>query len=198
MSTPTSSGYVRPSSTLDLIGTLTLGQFVQTVLVGISGLPGPLVRPKFQVAPPKQPPEPTENWLAFALMEDTPDANAYLGMNSDGTAVEMQRHSDLRIECSFYGPRAQELTELVRDGFQIPQNRAALFKANMGFVETTRAFRLPELVNERWFDRFEMGIRLRKETQRTYPILSILSANGTISTVVGDEEWITNWQTPEE
>lgn len=195
MSTSVTGGYTLPTSTVQPPRHLSLEQFLQTVLVGVSGLPGPLVRPRFQIEPPKQP-DIAENWLAFSVMEERPDANGALLTDGDG-ATTYQRHSDLSIQCSFYGPRALDYAELVRDGFQIPQNRDALTLADMGFVETTSALRMPELINERWFNRFEMGIRLRREIKRTYAILPILSANGTISAVAGNEDWLINWQTQE-
>ncbi len=188
-------GYMRPTTTQKLPGNLTLNQFLQTVLVGISGLDGPLVRPSWQIAPPKQP-DIAVNWLAFGINRNVPDANAYVGMDADGNTTT-QRHEELEILCSFYGPDAFDISSLVRDGFQIQQNLEALRAANMGFKETTPALQMPDLINERFVQKIVMSIYLRREIQREYPILSITSANGVIHTVLGNEEYLMNWETPE-
>lgn len=187
------SNYILPASTTPLPRSLNLEQFIQTVIVGVSGLSGTLVRPKWQIAPPKQP-EISQDWIAMGVNVSTPDANAYLGVN-EANATTSQRHEALEIGCSIYGPNALSTCELIRDGFQIPNNREALTAANMGFVETGPIVHFPELINERWFNRYEMSIFLRREIQRTYPILTVLSARGTIHTVLGNEQYLLDWAT---
>jgi len=190
-----SGGYLVPSFTTPIPRKLTLEQFLQTVLVGLSEISGPLVRPKFQQAPPKQP-DINVDWVSFGIGDSKPDANGYTGMNPDGS-TSYQRHALIELNCGFHGPNALETYELVRDGFQIQQNLEALRSATMGFVEVTRALRVPELINERWFDRYEASVFLRRETERLYPVLSIVSAKGTIHTFIGNEEYLLNWQAPE-
>lgn len=194
--TSASGGYLVPTSTQALPGGLTLNQFLQTVLVGISGLDGTLVRPRWQVAPPKQPDLAT-NWIAFGVTITTPDANSYVWTNESG-AADSQRQESLEIQCAFYGPDAMDLSGVVRDGFYIQQNLEALRLANMGFASVGSAIHMPDLVNERFINRVEMGVFLRRQVQRVYPILGILSASGKIHTVLGNEEYLLNWQVPEE
>lgn len=185
--------YMLPTTTQPIPGGLTLQQFIQTVFVGLTGLDGKLVRPSWQVAPPKQPDIQT-NWMAFGDLLHTPDANAYVGMDNAGVTT-MQRHETIEIPCSFYGPEAMEFAALVRDGFQIQPNLDGLRSANMGFVQVNEARRMPDLTNERWINKVVMSVFLRREVIRVYPILSIVSAAGTVHTVLGNEEYLFDWET---
>lgn len=159
---------------------LTLVQFIQTLLVGLSAFPGPHVRPEWQVEPGQQPDLPV-NWLAFGVQSVTPDANAYVGINAENI-VQMQRNELLEIALQIYGPAAYDNMALIRDGLQLPQNAASLKAANMGFAFDSPAIHVPDFVNGRWIDRYRMDIFLRRQIQRTYPILTFLSASGTVYT----------------
>jgi hypothetical protein len=184
--------YIQPSSKPLLPKNLTLEQFLQTVLVGLSGISGDMVRPKWQPAPPKQP-DISTNWLAFGITQSTPDANAFVSTDVNGVTT-LQRHEELELGCSFYGPLAFEYCNLVRDGFHVSQNLEALRSANMGFKEVGKPLHMSELVNERFFNRYEMTISLRREIQRVYPVPTLIGAGGTIYTVTGKNE-ILNWKT---
>jgi hypothetical protein len=170
--------YILPSSTVNPPKQLTLTQFIQSILVGLTKIDGTLVRPKWQVAPPKQPDIGT-NWIAFGIVDDTPDANGYVGETSD-QQFEYQRQTQLNVGVSVYGPDAQDIAGVIRDGFQVPQNLANLTAALMGFVETGRINHLPDLIHERWVERVEFTITLRRQIQRTYPVMTFVSVSGTV------------------
>jgi hypothetical protein len=187
-------GYLAPATSQSLPGGLTLTQFIQSVIVGISGVNGSLVRPKWQEAPPKQP-DISVNWIAFAVELGNPDQNAYVELRSDGSST-VQRQEKLEVKCSVYGPAAIETISILRDGFQIQQNLEALRAANMGYRGVSNTTPSADLYNERWYNRYEVTISLARQVQRTYPILSFVSASGTIHT---DDENISpiDWVTPE-
>jgi len=151
-----------------------------------------MVRPKWQTEPGKQP-NIRINWLAFGIEIAKPDANAYIASNTD-LSVGYQRHEELEVQCDLYGPDALDVYGLIRDGFQIDQNRFALFKANLAFVDIDGARVIPDLVNERFVTRRMTVIRLRRMIQREYAIPTILSASGIIYTVNGDEEYLKSFQ----
>ncbi len=184
--------YIHPTGKPTLPLNLTLTQFVQSVIVGLSEIEGTLVRPDWQESPPTNP-DIKVNWIAFGVKSSTPDANAYVGATGAGQ-VYTQRHEELEVPLSLYGPDAFDTAALIRDGFQIQTNLDALRSAKMGFKETSQAIRMPDLVNERFINRVTMSVFLRREIIRNYPVPTLLSANGTIHTVIGDEEYVQNFQ----
>lgn len=183
--------YIRPSFTPAYPNGLTLIQFLQTVFVGVSGLPGTLVRPKWQPEPPKQP-DINVDWMAIGIDVQTPDANAYTDRQADDT-FQSQRHELMEISCDIYGPKCEQTAGLIRDGLQIQTNLENLRYANMGMVETGPMRHLPDLVNQRFIDRIIMSVVIRREIQRLYPVPTILSAEGAIHTLLGGEEYLLNW-----
>lgn len=183
--------YILPTATVGYPNGLTLTQFLQTVFVGISGLAGSLVRPKWQPEPPKQP-DITVDWMAMGVDTQTPDANGYTDTQEDGT-FQTQRHELLDISCDIYGPNCERTAGLIRDGFQVQTNLESLRQANMGFVETGPMRHLPDLVNQRFIDRIIMNVIIRREIQRVYPVPTLLSASGAIHTLLGGEDYLLNW-----
>lgn len=176
------SSYLAPKTTNPFPNGLTLTQFLQMVLVGITGFPGDHVRPNWQVEPPTNPPV-NVNWLAFGVDIASPDANAYLATDpGDNLKSNMQRHETIEVGCAIYGPEALETYGVLRDGFQVPQNRYALFDNSMGFVEILPARKVPERINELWYNRVQASIILRREIERSYGVPTIVSASGVIYT----------------
>lgn len=180
------SSYLPPKTTNPFPNGLSLTQFLQMVLVGISGLPGNRVRPNWQVQPPTNPANDV-NWLAFGVDIVSPDANAYFGIDPDNNLKSnMQRHEAIELGCAIYGPEALETYGVLRDGFQVPQNRYALFDNDMGFVEILPARKVPELINELWYNRVQTSIILRREIERSYGVPTVVSASGVIYTDLED------------
>ena len=177
--TSATGGYIIPAPQTPLPGGLTLDLFLQTVLQGVSNLPGNLVRERWQSNPPPQPPEEVD-WISFAVNEDDADTYAFNGLNSSNVNI-FQRFEKLPVQCSFYGPGSREIAELVRDGLQLGQNREQLQKAGMDFTSTSKMVRVPDLVNERWINRWEMTANFNRQIMRSYPILNFISLSGVLN-----------------
>jgi hypothetical protein len=172
-------GYIKPQTpNPPPFGKLSFEQFLQTVFVGVSGLPGDLVRPKWQVNPPAQP-DILVDWLAIGLAEDDADTFTYSGVDDNGNN-QFMRMEALAVQCTFYGPNSLDYMRIVRDGLQLGQNREALQKALMDFVNTSKGMRVPDLVNERWVNRWEMTAYFRRQDMRVYPILDFVSGSGSV------------------
>jgi hypothetical protein len=177
------SAYVLPTSTTPVSPKLTFNQFLQTVFVGITGLPGTMVRPKWQAEPPDQP-DISVDWMAIGVETASPDANGYFWQSSsmsNGPSVSL-RHELLEVSVAIYGPNDFKTYGYLRDGFQIPQNLFALRSALMGFVEIGPARHVPDLVHERYIQRIQASVFLRREVQRFYAVPSLVSASGVIDT----------------
>lgn len=190
-------GFLQPNPQPPVLVTLppnlTLVQFIQTLLVGLSAFPGTNVRPEWQPEPPKEPDLPV-NWLAFGINNSTPDANAFVSTNAGGVTTLM-RNELLEVDVSVYGPAAYDNMALIRDGFQLTQNLASLKAANMGFAYDTPARHIPDYVNGRFIDRWRTEFFLRRQIQRTYPILSFTSASGVIfSQTAENANYQSTWQ----
>lgn len=198
MNDTASGGFLKPHPQPPTLVTsppgLTFIQFIQQLLVALSGFDGTLVRPEWQQEPPKAP-DINVNWLAFGLGSATPDNNAYVAIEKNGNVdtPTVQRNELIPIIVSVYGPDAYDNIGLIRDGFQLTQNLTTMRQANVGFGYDTPAQHIPDFYNERWFDRWRCEFFVRRQIQRSYPLLSFLSANGIIYTQTATNE---NYELP--
>jgi hypothetical protein len=167
-----------------------LDAFFQDLVVGIIALPGTLVRPRWQIVPPKEP-EPTVDWAAIGITDEEPESNSYTRHHSGDLANplgydEQRWHETLTLTTSIYGPNARGNAKLLRDGLWVAQNREKLQLAGMGLVDVMRTPRfVPEQINLQWYRRFDIDFRIRRIIQRFYPVENIVEAGGTIEKVFG-------------
>jgi hypothetical protein len=186
MNDSSTGGYLIPSGSAPLEGQALL-DFLQGVIVGITGLAGNMVRPYFQSEPPNVPDAGTA-WCAFRIGERPSDRFPYVRHNpddADGQGSDtLQRQEALHVHCSFYdlgsGGLADGLASLLRDGFSIAQNREVLTLNNMGLAYTGELTPVPVPVKDRWLYRVDIEVVIRRQINRTYSVLSVLSAQGTL------------------
>ena len=55
----------------------------------------------------------------------------------------------------------------------------------MGIVETGDLLTVPSLLKERWLYQVDFPVVIRREIQRTYTVLNVLSSQGTLVTDQG-------------
>jgi hypothetical protein len=167
---------------------------IQAVVVGITGLDPTLVRPRWQPTPPKQPAA-TVNWCAIGVTRIEADTYNYVEHHSEGDGHdEQQRHETIELLASFYGPGGQGFAAQLRDGLYIPQNREALFANGLSLIDAADVIAAPALVNTQWIRRYDLTVCFRRQVTRTYDVLNLLSAEGTIITETNTQDW----QTPQE
>lgn len=201
MNDSSTGGYLTPSVASPPLEDAELDALIQQMVVGITGLPGNMVRPRWQPVVPKQP-EPSVNWCAIGVTTQDSDAGPaivhqadFVGnvVLADGTQVAESsgpvgygdingrdtyiRHQDIEVLASFYGPNGKRYAQQLSDGLAIPQNREQLGVNDMAFVDAGAIRAVPEMVNQQWIRRYDMTVRLRRKITRTYAVLNLLSAD---------------------
>lgn len=175
--TSASGGYLTPTTNPDADDAL--DDIIQAAVVGITGLPGNMVRPRFQQTPPRQPTIGTD-WCAVGVMDTEPDAGPVLEHDPDGSGSDQYaRHETLNVLASFYGPNAQRNARLLQDGLAIPQNNEQLLVNLLQFVNSGTIRRVAALVNEQWVSGFDLPFTFHRKTERTYQVLNVLEADVT-------------------
>lgn len=178
----TASGYLAPSSSP--VYDDALDDILQAATAGITGLPGNLVRPRWQPEMPQQPAFDV-NWCALGVTRTVVDTFAYHSQDAESQAVE--RDETLYVMHSFYGPNAAGICERFRDGLEIPQNRAELRAQGVAIVEVEEARNLPALLKEKWVKRVDVTVVYRRRTSRVYPVRTITSGQLGLD----NELWVT-------
>lgn len=159
-----------------------LFDFMHDLITGITGMDPTLVRPRWQPEPPDLP-DFNVNWCAFGITEgETEPGTAYV-VHQDSPQIldQLQRHETLDVFASFYGPNASSLAKTLRDGLQVAQNREILQLASMGLVSTGDVVTAPELIKERWLYRVDLSVKIRRQIVRTFTVLDLASASGTLN-----------------
>jgi hypothetical protein len=160
-----------------------LRRFLQRLIAGITNLDGTRVRQSWQQNPPPVPDINTD-WCGFGITGRRAEFDGRVYLDELGTTY-LYRHEELDVLCTFYGPDCLDYAAILRDGLLLSQNREPLLLNGMGLVGCADILHSPELINDRFYDRADMTMTLRRLVTRTYPILDFASASGVIET---DEE----------
>jgi len=180
--TSATGGYLSPAaSALPLEGDA-LDALLQSMVVGITGLPGAMVRPRWQSVVPKQP-EPSVDWCAIGITTGERTDYPVESHNGTGDGSDLlQRWEEFTVLASFYGPNAMSFADLLRDGIYVPQNREAMQAQGMDLIDAGSRTTASDLVNQQWVRRYDLPVRIRRKSERTYPVLNIVSADDLIVT----------------
>jgi hypothetical protein len=164
-------------------------QFLQNWIVGISGLPGGMVRPRWQVEQPNIP-NSGDAWAAIGITSRPSDTLPFIAHdpNDEGTST-LQRNEELHMLCSFYDTGisglADQYAALTRDGIAIPQNCELLRQNGFALGYSGDLQTIPSLLSTKWLYRVDLPLVVRRQIDRVYAVKNILSANGTVYTDEG-------------
>jgi hypothetical protein len=181
-------GYLAPAVSPAPLEGAALLQFFQQIIVGVTGLPGDLVRPYWQTEPPNVPPAGTA-WCAFRVDAQPSDEYPFVFRTSANDGDHLQRHETLNMLATFYdlgsGGEADANASLLRDGLAIAQNREVLVNAGMGLVRAGSLTTVPVILKLRWNYRVDLELVFRRQIDRVYPVDSLVGSEGTVNTDTG-------------
>lgn len=173
--TSATGGYLIPTNIV--LDNNLLKRFMHDVIVGVTGLDNTVVRPAYQEnAPPIL--DIDVDWCAFLIKNRRTEAMPWLVQGNSDATLATNELFDVMV--SFYGPNSSGYAAILRDGLEIPQNSDVLVSAGIAVLGSEALQYLPELVNDRWYERTDITINMNRNLSRTYAILSLLGATGTL------------------
>lgn len=192
--TSATGGVLQPTVKTPPLEGADLQVFVQNFIAPLTTLDPTLVRPRWQPEPANIPTA-GDAWCALGPGDRASDTYPFVGQTKDG--YQLQRHEQFPVLCSFYDLGSTGLADyyasLTRDNLAIPQNREALYGTGwaLAFVEGLRV--APTLKMTRWLMRIDLPITFRRQVTRNYDVLSVESAQVTVTTDTGlSEEIVVN------
>ena len=192
MTTSATGGYLPPLSNPVVLDDAGLSDFFHDWIVGLTGFPGANVRPRWQEEPGNIPTDPSLNWVAFGVAVGDRDVYAAeLHHDESGGYNELRRHEKLTLKCSFYGPGARGNAGLMIDAAAVGQNREALTLNSMGLIEWGSIISFPELIRQKWYNRADTSIQIRRQIVRRFGVLPV----NTVGIDLDNEHYITHIRT---
>lgn len=165
-----------------------LNRFLQQFVVGITGLPGNMVRPRWQPEPPDIPAFGTD-WASIGVTGREADTFASEIHNPAGNGSDtVYRQELLEVLVTFYGPNADQYASYLREGVSVAQNREVLQQNAFGLVSVGDLVTVPELIKNRWIYRVDLPITFRRAIEYIYPVLNLESAEFDLNTDSGISE----------
>lgn len=162
-------------------GPFALEDVLHDLITGVTGLPGELVRPRWQPDPPEVP-EPNVNWCAFGIGQFDPSNHPVIIHHGEGDGHgEIVDMEELQVMVSFYGPLHMVNVRAFRRGIYVKQNRELLRPAGLAFVKAGTIVPLPELVALGWRSRADIPLTFRLETRSFFASLNLLQSGGSIT-----------------
>jgi len=177
----TQPGYLGPAPT-ETLDALDWENFLQQCVAGITGLPGELVRPRWQPNPSPTP-DVSVDWVACGITRTVAQFSPYLKHHGEEEPGydRLGRSEQVTYRVSSYGPHAGDVIAILRDGLFIDQNRQLWRENSVGLVEAERIDHVPELFRQQWRDAYHLEIILNRQVRRVYNVRTLLRAKGTIT-----------------
>jgi hypothetical protein len=183
-------GFLAPSGGFLVAEDNALDALLQALVVGVTAIPGNLVRPRWQPVPPPQP-EAGTDWCAIGVTDEDPEPNVSTVHTATGNGFSTTYENDIvTVLASFYGPTARGNANLLRSGMMVGQNRETLLvNTNLALMAIPgKSTFVPEIVNNVTVRRVDIEMRFRRRTILVWPIENLLAAKGTIATDDGAQQ----------
>lgn len=158
-----------------------LGNILQGLVVGITGLDPTLVRPRWQAQPPTQPSAST-NWVAIGITSysryDFPEITHDSQSSTNGVGFStLHRFEQINTLTTFYGPQSNGIASSFRDGLYVSQNLETLLSlSGLKLRGAEDIHRVPELINSQYVNRSDVEVSFVRFIERDYPIENLLGA----------------------
>lgn len=169
-----SAGYLAPLSIDHPQNDGDLDAIIQAWVRDMTGLPGDLVRPRWQSTPPPAPPQDV-NWVSLGCQQQVLNDYHYMGQVDADTAL-LQRHETMEYLFTWYGANASGLSIGFRDRAMVTQNRDYIESFGIKLMHIGNANNTPLLVNEVYRPRCDQPVHFRRQIDTLFPIKSLLSA----------------------
>jgi hypothetical protein len=182
-------GYIIPTGTGNEANDRILHRLLQQIVSGITGMPGQTVFPRWQAEPVNQPNFDTD-WAAVGIVGRTRETFAAVIHCTDcstkpPTVMDtVYRNEILDVLCSFYGPGAESLSEVLAMGLMLEQNRYVMFLNRMALVDVGESRTVPELSKDRWLMKIDIPFRVRRQQAYSYPTANLKSMQGSLDAEV--------------
>lgn len=169
-----SAGYLTPTGAQPTYDD-TLLDSLQPVIVGITGLPDNMVRPRLQIDDQPNEPGVDTDWCAFGIREFRQSGFPYEGHVDDSAGYDIvEDYEEFDLLMSFYGPNSRALAQRTRIGLTVAQNRAPLQALGIDVGSLGSTVQLPALLHGKWQRRVDFAVALRRNPQRTYGVLTVV------------------------
>lgn len=179
-------GYLAPGNTI--LDDKLLDRFLQQLFVGITGLDGTLVRPRWLMTPDNLVPN-GDILLTQGIVRRRDDVVAYQEFR-EGIGMIVTRNQEFDTLCSFYGELCATYEGILRDGLSLDQNREYINSQGVVLVKVGNPRNTSELFNNHWVKRLDVEITFRRIITRVYPVLSLVAADMNIHLDAQDHEII--------
>lgn len=152
---------------------------LQSYFSTLSGMPGNRFRPRWQPEPGNLP-KYGSDWAAFGSTRYASDEYAAVVHDGDTETDKLDRHQVIDILISFYGPNSFNFAERLKDAMVIASNAALLIPLGLGFVEASNITHFSTLIKERWTNRADLTVKIKRQTIRVISRRNLEFPNGSL------------------
>lgn len=186
----TVAGYLLPHE--EPVYDQALQDILQSMIVGVTGISGEYVRPRWMPKPPVQP-DYTVNWVAFGETGFEAVEFAHYSHNPDGDGGlgtgAVEEDENYQVLHSFYGPDAARNCRRLIAALHLDQNRHTLRTYGIAVGPIGKASHVPTLLTDTWVPRVDLEIEYRRRSRHNFRVRNVLEIVQTDG--LDNELWVT-------